>query len=93
MWFFIIILVLMIPLLAVVLDSQLGRALAARLERDNLPRPDSALGSRVEALEAEVDRLNSTVAQVQEDSQFTRRLLESRPAEGSQLPPGDRNKS
>jgi hypothetical protein len=52
MWFFIIILVLMIPLLAVVLDSQLGRALAARLERDNLPRPDSALGSRVEALEA-----------------------------------------
>ena len=92
MWFFIIILVLMIPLLAVVLDSQLGRALAARLERDNLPRPDSGLGARVEVLEAEVDRLSSTVAQVQEESQFLRRLLEKRP-EGGQLPPGDKPKS
>ncbi len=82
----IIILALMIPLLAVVLDSQLGRALAARLEKDKLPR-ESTAEPRIEALEAEVDRLVQEVKRLDEESRFVQRLLENR--EPPSLPPAE----
>ncbi len=83
----VVILALMIPLIAVVLDSQLGRALAGRLERQNLSHDESRLGSRVAALETEVDRLNRELERAHEESEFVRHLLEGK-AEGGALPPG-----
>lgn len=77
----IIILVLLIPLAAVVLDSRLGQALARRVEGG---APDEA---RLRALESEVDRLGREVERIQEESQFLTRLLEERPQERPEGPP------
>jgi hypothetical protein len=79
---------LLIPLTAVVLDSQVGRAIASRLEGDR----DQAgtLPGRVASLEGDVDRLNQLVQQLEEESKFLQRLLEERPAPEELLPPGDR---
>jgi hypothetical protein len=78
---------LMIPLTAVILDSQVGRALAGRLERDRLPL-DTSGNQRLAALESEVERLSRELQRLDEESAFLHRLLESkRPPE--QLPPGD----
>ena len=85
----IVILALMIPLLAVVLDSQLGRAIAGRLERDNRREDPTLLGTRLTALEAEVDRLNHEVERNREESEFVRRLLDKKPEGGAALPPGE----
>ena len=84
MWSVVFILVLLIPLLAVVLDSRLGQALARRIEGG---APDDA---RLRALEAEVERLSADVERVREQAEFVTRLLEERPAGGPEttLPPG-----
>ncbi len=71
MWLFFV-LILLIPLLAVVLDSQLGRSLARRVERG------SGEDERLAALEAEVDRLNREVEALQEQANFVDRLLSDR---------------
>jgi hypothetical protein len=87
----VIILALMIPLLAVVLDSQLVRALAARLERNAKPE-DPALETRLGALETEVERLTEEVRRLDEATRFVQKLLEGRAAPGalpSGEPPGD----
>lgn len=81
MWGFFFILVLLIPLLAVILDSQLGRALARRIEGDGSEKV------RVARLEAEVDRLGRELERLQEQSDFVTRLLEERDRDA--LPPGD----
>ena len=86
---FIVILALMIPLIAVILDSQLGRALAGRLERA-APADESLLAPRVAALEGEVERLTKEVEQLQEQSEFLNRLHESKSSAG-ELPPGEPN--
>jgi hypothetical protein len=79
---------LMIPLAAVVLDSQVGRAIAARLERN--PGTDLSAGSRMNALEAEVERLGKEVNRLEEETTFLHKLLDSRSrAQGGELPPGD----
>lgn len=84
MWSIFLILVLLIPLAAVVLDSKLGQALARRIEGG---APDSA---RLRALESEVERLSAELERVQEESQFVARLLEERTGQGNEsLPPGD----
>ena len=51
----ILILVVMIPLLAIVLDSQVGRALASRLERRGLDGPGDLTAERMAYLEGERD--------------------------------------
>lgn len=81
-------LALLIPLTAVILDSQVGRAIAARLEgnRDTT----GTLSGRVAALEGEVDRLNEVVSRLEEEAAFLQRLLEERPAPEGMLPPGER---
>lgn len=82
MWALLFILVLLIPLVAVILDSQLGRALARRVEG---AAPDSA---RLSRLENEVERLAAEVERLREQAEFTTRLLEERAREQG-LPPGE----
>jgi predicted Holliday junction resolvase-like endonuclease len=86
MWSVILILVLLIPLTAVILDSRLGRALARRIEGG------AKEDGRVAALEAEVDRLGRQLEQLQEQAEFLNRLLEERTEAGrpDALPGGDR---
>jgi hypothetical protein len=84
--FLIVLLVaLMIPLVAVILDSQVGRALAARLESRGA---DPLSERRLATLENEIDRLNRELQRLDDESQFLHRLLEDKPAPEA-LPPGD----
>jgi uncharacterized protein YlxW (UPF0749 family) len=86
--FLIVLLVaLLIPLVAVILDSQVGRALAARLEgRDG---SDSLADRRLASLEQEVDRLSRELQRLDEESTFLHKLLEEKRAPEA-LPPGER---
>ena len=78
---FILALVLLIPLTAVVLDSQLGRALASLIERRS--RGESGeVERRVAQLEGEVERLSLEVRRLEEEAEFVQRLLTER-AQGS----------
>jgi len=83
MWLFVVVLViaLMIPITAILLDSPLGRSLARRLEG----RGDEGAGRgsqvrelerRLEVLESDVQDLTRSVAGVREEIQFVQRLLE-----------------
>lgn len=90
MVWFVVVLALMIPLIAILLDSQLGKALAGRFERPNLAQDEPLLSRRVAALETEVDRLSHELERTREDSEFVRRLLEAKPERGA-LPPSDAN--
>ena len=91
MLWFVIVLALMIPLVAVVLDSQLGRALAGRLEQDRRLGGDDAMARRVAQLESEIDRLNGEVTRLDEETVFLHRLLEGKAA-APELPPGEQNR-
>jgi len=80
-------LALLVPSLAIVVDSPIGRALARRLEGPQETPPDVAtLAKRVELLEAEVDDLNRTVQTLQDETTFLQRLLAD-PSSRSTLPP------
>jgi hypothetical protein len=86
----ILVLVVLIPLLAIVLDSQVGRALASRLERRALDSPGDITAERLARLEDEVDRLSNELMRLDEESQFVNKLLtERQTAEGGSLQPGD----
>jgi hypothetical protein len=85
----VLLMALMIPLTAVILDSQVGRAIAARLERDREPLDNGAV-ARLDALEADIERLTRDVERLSEASAFLQRLLEDKhPDEERRLPPGD----
>lgn len=86
MWGLILVIVLLIPLAAVILDSQVGRALASRLERSTSELPP-AEAERLRALEAEVERLSDELARLSEQGEFLQRLVAERPKQG--LPPGN----
>jgi hypothetical protein len=83
----VVILALMIPLIAVVLDSHLGRALAEAVTRRGAP-PESGSSPRLTALESEVERLNRELQRLEEETQFLHRLLEAKPSRQGELPPG-----
>lgn len=90
MWFFVIIIALLIPLIAVILDSQLGRALAKRLEGDQLAPGDEGMGTRLLALESEVERLTEDIRRLEEQAEFMHQLLEGRNQEEQDaLPSGE----
>lgn len=85
-WALVIILVLLIPLTAIVLDSQVGQALASRLGG---PREgtDRRLEERLEALETEVRLLAGSVESLREETEFVRSLIEG-PESSPPLGPG-----
>jgi hypothetical protein len=90
MWPFIFLIILLIPILAIVLDSQLGRALASRLERRGISEPNDVMSERLAYLEGEVERMSGELTRLQEESQFLHRLLTERAGEsdaGTALPP------
>lgn len=74
-WVFVVILALMIPILAIVLDSQVGNALADRISGDeDRPEPER----RLEEVEAELRYLSETVENLREETEFVRALVEGR---------------
>ena len=86
----ILILVVLIPLLAIVLDSSVGRALASRLERRGLDGPSDLMAERIAFLEGEMERLTTEITRLDEESQFVTKLLSGRSeSAGAALPPGD----
>lgn len=86
-WAFVILVMLMIPLLAIVIDSDFGRAFARRISRDSQPG-DEEMAARVERLEGEVRYLGETLEALREETTFLRSLLENK-SEPRSLPPGD----
>lgn len=79
--------VLTIPVLAVLFDSPVGRALARRVEGPQAPAADiGELAKKVDLLEGEVDDLHRAVEQLQEENQFLQRLIEESPPRPG-LPP------
>ena len=87
----IVLLVLLIPILAIVLDSPVGRALAGRLERRPLSsQGEDVTSERLSYLEGEVDRLTTDMRKLEEESQFLNQLLADRP-DSKVLPPGDQS--
>jgi hypothetical protein len=90
LWFLIVVLVLLIPILSIVLDSSVGRALAARLERREIGPAGDLLADRLAFLEGEVDRLSGEVRRLEEEGRFVQELLEKRGAERPALREGER---
>jgi hypothetical protein len=88
MWVIVLLLVLalLVPIMGIVVDSPIGRALARRLEgpRDVPPGLDD-LAKKVDLLEAEVDDLNRSVQALQDENVFLQRLLAD-PSSRSTLP-------
>jgi len=88
-WQLLLVLVLLIPLLAVILDSQVGKALAARLEA-GAHVADPRVRQRLADLEGEVERLRGEVERLEEESRFLHDLLAERPPpDGGALEAGD----
>jgi len=88
MWIILLVLLvaLMIPIVGIVIDSPIGRALARRLEGPEQAPPGlRELARKVELLEAEVDDLTRAVKSLEEENQFLQRLRES--PQRSTLPP------
>ena len=78
MWVIVLILLLalLIPIMGIVVDSPIGRALARRLEGpQNVPPGLDDLAKKVDLLEAEVDDLNRSVQALQDENAFLQRLL------------------
>ena len=82
MWIFVVVLLvaLMIPITAILLDSPLGRSVARRLEGqgagDGGGQGMRQLERRLEALETDLEDVNRSVAAMREELQFVQRLLE-----------------
>jgi hypothetical protein len=86
----ILILVVLIPLLAIVLDSSVGRALASRLERRSPDRPSDLMAERIALIEGEMERLTREIARLDEEGQFVTKLLSERSeSAGAALPSRD----
>jgi len=84
----IVILVLLIPILAIVLDSDVGKAIARRLERGKRKSGDSGEHDRLVYLENELERLGREVGRLEEESQFLQKLLAKRSETGALRHPG-----
>jgi hypothetical protein len=70
----------MIPIIGIVIDSPIGKAIARRLEGPEAAAPSLAdLAREVDLLRGEVDELQRSVQSLQEENQFLQRLLEDQP--------------
>jgi hypothetical protein len=82
MWLFVVILLvaLMIPITAILVDSPLGRSVARRLEGqgggDGGGQGMRQLERRLEALETDLEDVNRSLAGMREELQFVQRMLE-----------------
>lgn len=75
--------IVLIPVLAIVIDSPLSEALARRIAaKDALP----GSSARLDALEKEVEYLTQTVESLRDEAQFVRSLVEGR-GDAAALPP------
>jgi hypothetical protein len=73
----ILLVALLIPIMGIVVDSPIGRALARRLEGPQQTPPALLdLAKKIELLEAEVDDLARSVQTLQDENAFLQRLLE-----------------
>ena len=82
----ILLIALLIPIIGIIVDSPIGRALARRVEGPEQATPELAtLAKKVDLLEAEVDDLTRSVDSLKEDNAFLTRLIEDAPAR--RLPP------
>jgi len=83
----ILLIALLIPIMGMIIDSPIGKALARRLEGPAVAQPSLVeLAREVEMLRGEVDDLQRSVQSLQEENQFLQRLLEEKPG-SSALPP------
>jgi uncharacterized SAM-binding protein YcdF (DUF218 family) len=79
---------LLIPIMGIVVDSPIGRALARRLEGpQEIPPALTELAKKIELLEAEVDDLTRSVQALQDENVFLQRLLEDPPQRVTLPPP------
>ncbi len=79
---------LLIPVVSILVDSPIGRAIARRLEGPEAVPPElSSIAKKVEILEAEVDDLGRAVENLREENQFLQRLLEEGPNRPTLPPP------
>ena len=86
----ILLVALLIPIMGIIVDSPIGRALARRLEGPQETPPAVAdLAKKIELLEAEVDDLARSVQTLQDENAFLQRLLED-PTQRVTLPPPQR---
>ncbi|HEY3219411.1 MAG TPA: hypothetical protein VGJ80_01655 [Gemmatimonadales bacterium] len=82
MWVLAVILIvaLLIPVAAILVDSPLGKSFARRMEggdgQGGSPPELRDVKRKVEVLETEVEDLNRSVAGMREELQFMQRLLE-----------------
>ena len=74
----VVIVALLIPVAAILVDSPLGRSVARRMEgRMEGPPPEVRdMQRKVELLESEIEDLTRTVSGMREELQFMQRLLE-----------------
>jgi chaperonin cofactor prefoldin len=83
----IVLVALLLPIISIVADSPIGRALGRRIEGPEQVPPDvTNLAKKVELLESEVDDLTRQVEALQEETAFLQRLIEDAPPR-QQLPP------
>jgi len=84
----ILLVALLIPIMGIVVDSPIGRALARRIEGpQEIPPALTELAKKVELLEAEVDDLTRSVQALQDENVFLQRLLEDAPQRVTLPPP------
>lgn len=82
-----ILIALLIPIMSIMIDSPVGRALGRRMEGPVPADTDVVeLGKKVELLEGEVDDLMRMVQGLQDETAFLQKLLEDAPPR-TQLPP------
>jgi hypothetical protein len=87
----ILLVALLIPIMGIVVDSPIGRALARRLEGPQQAPPAlSELAKKVELMEAEIDDLARSVQTLQDENAFLQRLLEDPAQRRPTLPPQSR---
>jgi predicted RNase H-like nuclease (RuvC/YqgF family) len=83
----ILLIALLIPIVGMIIDSPIGKALARRLEGPEVAPPNVVeLAREVELLRGDMDDLQRTVQSLQEENQFLQRLLEEKPSNPA-LPP------
>ncbi|MEX0935496.1 MAG: hypothetical protein WD013_01245 [Gemmatimonadota bacterium] len=91
-WLVIIVFGLLIPeILSTILDSRLGRAMAAHIENRGSGGDRDGLVERIRYLESELDRLSGDVERLNEETEFFQKLLSERASRAEPGPaPGDR---